>query len=54
MSELCKGCPVHRRGEPPNPAEPEHGCAYQEDVNEDKEFRCNCCDECAQECSAAI
>lgn len=29
---------------------PLHTCPYQEDVNNDSEFTCNCCDECRQEC----
>ena len=34
--------------------EPLHGCPYQEDVNDNYEFRCNCCDECRHECAMDI
>lgn len=34
-----------------NPAEPDHTCPYNEDINNDSETLCNCCKDCAQECA---
>lgn len=34
--------------------EPEHGCPYAEDVNNDSEKKCNCCDFCAEQCAMDI
>lgn len=27
-----------------------HTCPYQEDINNDNEYMCNCCDYCTQQC----
>ena len=34
-----------------NPAQPPHGCPYQEEINDstDEEY-CTCCDDCRREC----
>jgi len=29
--------------------EPEHTCPYQEEINDNHEVMCNCCDECRQQ-----
>lgn len=44
--EMCK-CGV-------NPAEPDHSCPYAEEIHQDYESRCNCCDVCAQNCADDI
>lgn len=31
-----------------------HKCPYHQDVNEDEEYKCNCCDECISECCQSI
>lgn len=36
------------------PALEEHPCPYQQEIHEDHEILCNCCDECANECAADI
>lgn len=41
--ELCQSCGK-------NPAEELHTCPYQEDINDDHETLCNCCDECRHNC----
>ena len=28
-----------------------HGCPFQQDINDDDEFRCNCCEDCTQDCA---
>jgi len=28
-----------------------HTCPYREDLFDDLEFKCNCCESCTQECS---
>lgn len=28
----------------------EHGCPYQEDIHNDREYKCNCCCGCADKC----
>lgn len=32
----------------------EHSCPYQSDVNNDDEFKCNCCPYCTQNCADDI
>ena len=32
----------------------DHTCPYQEDVNNDSEFTCNCCTACTHECAMDI
>lgn len=27
-----------------------HTCPYNEDINDDSETKCNCCDDCMQQC----
>jgi hypothetical protein len=31
-----------------------HTCPYREDINDDHETECNCCDHCEQECAYDI
>lgn len=45
--KLCEKCNKNPGNEP-------HTCPYQEDVNDDYETLCNCCDECMHECSQDI
>lgn len=47
MEKLCQGCGV-------NKAEPMHTCPFSEDINDDYETLCNCCDECRHECCMDI
>lgn len=44
---LCERC---RKNE----AAPVHLCPYLEDIEGDAETLCDCCDECARECSDDI
>lgn len=44
--EAIHGC-GHEQTEP-------HTCPYAEDVNNDSETLCTCCDACAQECAYDI
>ena len=32
----------------------QHECPYQTEINDDYDFRCTCCDECAQDCADDI
>lgn len=43
----CSRCKV-------NPAEPDHTCPYAEEINDDHESLCDCCDACASECAADV
>lgn len=51
-AQAGKSLPViHKCGRCDVNAEAElHGCPYQEDVNDDHEFQCNCCSDCEQIC----
>ncbi len=40
---LCSRCKK-------NPAAEIHACPFQEEINDDHEEACDCCDECTQEC----
>lgn len=31
-----------------------HTCPFQEDVNDDSEYTCNCCSHCEHECAMDI
>lgn len=31
-----------------------HTCPYQEEIYEDKNFKCNCCPECEEQCALDI
>ena len=42
-SRLCTG-----------PVTEPHTCPYDEEINDDRETLCHCCDACAQECSDDI
>jgi hypothetical protein len=33
-----------------NTAEPEHTCPFQAAVNNNPDYKCNCCDACRQNC----
>ena len=35
-------------------AEDDHTCPYSEEINNDRESLCNCCDVCAGECAMDI
>jgi len=37
-----------------NPAGPLRSCPYQEEINNNKEFVCNCCRDCVRECCEEI
>ena len=37
-----------------NPATEDHTCPYGEEINNDFDSTCNCCDECAHECAMDI
>lgn len=37
-----------------NDEEEAHGCPYQEDVNDDHEFKCTCCSDCETRCAEDI
>lgn len=37
-----------------NEATEEHTCPYAEEINNDSESMCNCCDECCHECAMDI
>ena len=44
---LCPKC--HK-----NAANEKHTCPYSEDINDDHESLCSCCDECRQDCLEEI
>lgn len=46
-SSKCEKCQV-------NDACDDHTCPYAEEINNDSESTCNCCDECTQECAMDI
>lgn len=31
-----------------------HSCPWQQDVHDDDDYRCNCCDDCINECAMDI
>lgn len=37
-----------------NLAEPLHECPFQREINDDADYRCNCCDACSQNCADDI
>lgn len=37
-----------------NEAQEEHACPYAEEINDDAESLCECCDECRHECCMDI
>lgn len=41
--EMCDSCGK-------NPANEPNTCPYGEEINNDNESLCNCCNECRQEC----
>ncbi len=45
--DLCSHCGR-------NPADDLHGCPYQEGINANYEFECDCCRECFRECLDGI
>ena len=49
MTETCKGTNC-RRAANPSPATESHTCPFSVEVHDDKEFKCNCCEGCEQEC----
>jgi len=44
---LCQNCQV-------KPSTDEHTCPYKEDINDDKESLCNCCEDCEHNCAMDI
>jgi hypothetical protein len=42
-TKLCKKCGK-------NPALKAHPCPFESDINDDKLFRCDCCESCQLEC----
>lgn len=46
-SEKCQRC--HKED-----ANPLHKCPFQQDVHNDEEFQCNCCEECTYQCALDI
>ena len=50
MTEKCEG--GHCKGK--NDAEEPHTCPYAEDINDDHESLCTCCNDCAHECAMDI
>lgn len=44
--DKCQGCK--------GPGEPVHGCPYQEEINDNADYQCNCCDVCRQDCCDSI
>lgn len=47
LDDKCKEC-----GE--NLAEDYHTCPYEEDINKDDKFLCNCCKGCQEQCVQEI
>jgi len=45
--ELCPHCGV-------NPASDPHPCPYDEDVNNNPDSSCTCCEECEYQCAMDI
>lgn len=43
----CKRCDKR-------PATEMHTCPYQEEINDDHELHCDCCDECQHDCAMDI
>jgi hypothetical protein len=41
-------------GEKHGPAQPEHTCPFQTEINDDEDFLCECCEACERECSDDI
>ncbi len=48
--KICTG----RHGCQEPKSEQPHRCPYQEDVNDNSEFMCHCCETCTSECAADI
>lgn len=44
---LCESCQK-------NPRQDEHTCPLAEEINDDSESMCNCCDECILNCALEI
>lgn len=45
-----KKCPTCDK----NPATEPHVCPFAQDVHNDSEYECTCCDECTHECAMDI
>ena len=43
----CQGCNIEHKT-------PEHTCPKRVELDDDEEFRCNCCDDCREECAGDI
>jgi hypothetical protein len=37
-----------------NPATEDHTCPFSEEIHNDYEYMCNCCDDCYHECAMDI
>lgn len=46
-SDKCPRCLI-------NKSENDHACPYHEEINDDFEYRCNCCDDCRHDCAMSI
>jgi hypothetical protein len=46
-SKKCPHCEKNLATDP-------HPCPFAQDVNNDNEFECICCDDCTRECAADI
>ncbi len=44
---LCEKCGI-------NEAQDDHLCPYSEDIDDDHDTECNCCEECEQNCADSI
>jgi hypothetical protein len=44
VETLCPRCQLR-------PAQSDHPCPYQSEINDDEETLCDCCEDCAQECA---
>ena len=45
--EICEQCNSE-------PGEQDHTCPYKEEIGDDNESLCNCCEECRYQCCQAI
>ena len=36
------------------PSDDYHTCPFQEDVNKDSDYQCNCCEDCEYQCARDV
>lgn len=60
-SEDCTGCYIcccddidDVKCECGDNAQPRHSCPYREEIRDDWETLCNCCDSCTRECAMDV